>query len=440
MSGWGDRLWAFGAGIFMNLLAPENLRLVAIYGFATSVSVIVFGALIGSWIDKTSRLTAAKTFLAVQNLVVTLCCGILAAFFWFDNRDTWPAALVTAMPIVAILLAVVANLASVGYQIAVEKDWIVVISDNDNDQLAKMNSVFRTIDLLCLLIAPSLAGLIFEFLGYVYAAVFIALWNILSVAIEYYLLYAIYREFPALSYKKIDDNQPLSEEPRKHFSILSIPGSIWGGIVNSLKAWLSYMRHPARDAGLGLAFLYMTVLGFDNITWGYCLSQCVTEAVLGGLVGASAIFGVVGSLTYPMLRRKIGLNKTGIVGVFCQVSALSVCVVSIWLAGSPFDIYYFQDNNSSTMNTTEINNSTLNTYYQGNSNNTNSSLNGIQGSINNTSLMPDLLTNSTEISDTSQDCTTSSFASVAAFLAGVIGARFGLWITDLTITQILQVT
>jgi hypothetical protein len=34
MSGWGDRLWAFGAGLFMNQLAPQNLRLVAINGFS----------------------------------------------------------------------------------------------------------------------------------------------------------------------------------------------------------------------------------------------------------------------------------------------------------------------------------------------------------------------------------------------------------------------
>ena len=103
-------------------------------------------------------LKAAKTFLAIQNLVVSLCCGLLAAFFWFDDTSVWPAILLDALPTVAILLAVIANLATVGYQIAVEKDWIVVISDNDNDVLAKMNSVFRTIDLLCLLIAPSLAG------------------------------------------------------------------------------------------------------------------------------------------------------------------------------------------------------------------------------------------------------------------------------------------
>jgi hypothetical protein len=28
LSAWGDRLWAFGIGIFMNLMGPKNLRLV----------------------------------------------------------------------------------------------------------------------------------------------------------------------------------------------------------------------------------------------------------------------------------------------------------------------------------------------------------------------------------------------------------------------------
>jgi hypothetical protein len=69
-----------------------------------------------------------------QNLVVALCCGLLAAFFWISS---WPEWVVTATPIVVILLAVVADLASVGSRIAVEKDWIVVIADNDNDQLAR---------------------------------------------------------------------------------------------------------------------------------------------------------------------------------------------------------------------------------------------------------------------------------------------------------------
>ena len=55
LSAWGDRLWAFGAGVFMVILDPEDLRLVAIYGLVLSVSVIIFGAYIGKWIDQSQR-------------------------------------------------------------------------------------------------------------------------------------------------------------------------------------------------------------------------------------------------------------------------------------------------------------------------------------------------------------------------------------------------
>ena len=74
LSAWGDRLWSFGAGIFMVELAPDNLRLVSIYGLVLSISVILFGAPIGNWIDKSQRLKAARLFLATQNLVTALCC------------------------------------------------------------------------------------------------------------------------------------------------------------------------------------------------------------------------------------------------------------------------------------------------------------------------------------------------------------------------------
>ena len=85
LSAWGDRIWSFAVGIFMNKLAPESLRLVAIYGFVISVSVIVFGAAIGNWIDRNKRLRAAKVFLSVQNISVAVACVILVGHFMFWN-------------------------------------------------------------------------------------------------------------------------------------------------------------------------------------------------------------------------------------------------------------------------------------------------------------------------------------------------------------------
>jgi hypothetical protein len=53
------------------------------------VSVIILGAWIGSWVDKSSRLKAAQVFLSIQNVVVAVCCAFLAAFFW-DNFNKVP--------------------------------------------------------------------------------------------------------------------------------------------------------------------------------------------------------------------------------------------------------------------------------------------------------------------------------------------------------------
>ena len=81
LSAWGDRIWDFSLGIFMNLLNPESLRLAAIQGFVINISVIFFGSAIGNWIDRNKRLLAAKIFLSIQNISVAIACGILVVHF-----------------------------------------------------------------------------------------------------------------------------------------------------------------------------------------------------------------------------------------------------------------------------------------------------------------------------------------------------------------------
>ena len=44
----------------MMKLAPENLRLTAMYGLIIAASVICFGASVGNWIDKTRRITGKR--------------------------------------------------------------------------------------------------------------------------------------------------------------------------------------------------------------------------------------------------------------------------------------------------------------------------------------------------------------------------------------------
>ena len=94
----------------------------------------------------------------------------------------------TFIAILTIILADVAQVASVGSKIILEKDWIVVVSQKDDDRLAQINAVFRIIDLLSFSIAPLSAGLIFDFISNWAAAIFIASWNLTSMVFEYLLL------------------------------------------------------------------------------------------------------------------------------------------------------------------------------------------------------------------------------------------------------------
>ena len=81
-------------------------------------------------------------------------CFLLAAFFyipeWFDTLFNSQRASVNIVSGFVIALATLANLASVGSTIVMEKDWIVFVAMDDPERLASMNAVFRTLDLATL--------------------------------------------------------------------------------------------------------------------------------------------------------------------------------------------------------------------------------------------------------------------------------------------------
>ena len=188
-------------------------------------------------------------------------------------------------------------------------------------------------------------------------------------------------------------------------------------IQNALLGWKIYFTHPVCCAGIALASLFMTVLGVDNITYGYCMAQCIKKSILGGLLGLTAIVGIIGSLTFPGLRKRVGLHKTGLIGFASLISMLTLCVVSIMLEGSPFEPFFYQ--------TTEASNSSLEQMIP----------------VNTTTTIASPIYYVTEARDRhDSSCYVSSFLSVAIFLSGIILARFGLWISDLTVTQVLQVS
>ncbi|RXM27625.1 Solute carrier family 40 member 1, partial [Acipenser ruthenus] len=326
----GDRMWHFAISVFLIELYGHNLLLTAIFGLVVAGSVLLFGALIGDWVDRNPR-----------------------------NKD-------------------VANLASTALTIAIQRDWIVVITGYNRGHLA----------------------------------------GDLRVA-----------EVPEFTEENCHISLHLKE-------ITSLPLCLrklkW--LLSTCKdGWKAYYRQSVFLAGMGLAFLYTTVLGFDCITTGYAYTQGISGSLLSLLMGVSAVTGLMGTIMFTKLRRVYGLMTTGIISSCLHLACLMLCVSSVFAPGSPLHLNMlspFPDSNSSAN--------------EGNSGQKELHAFSLRGSVNQP-LLPDRSsihwTNNTVLFEhVPSGNAPDSYISIILLFLGVITARIGLWSFDLTVTQLLQET
>ncbi|XP_077304826.1 ferroportin [Lithobates pipiens] len=455
LSTWGDRMWHFAVSLFLVELYGNSLLLTAVYGLVVAGSVLLLGAIIGDWVDKNPRLRVAQTSLIVQNVSVIICGIILMVVFLYKNEllSMYQGWLLTLCYILVITIANIANLASTAMGITIQRDWIVVVAGEDRSKLADMNATVRRIDQLTNILAPMAVGQIMTFGSAVMGCGFIAGWNLMSMCVEYLLLWKVYQKTPALAIKAgkkaddqelkqlnikvIDANSNNNEKPTEHICLVTEKAIVTAEIpkepscsdrirepfLTFKNGWIAYYNQSVFWAGMGLAFLYMTVLGFDCITTGYAYTQGLSGFVLSLLMGASAISGIMGTVAFTWLRKKCGLVRTGLISGIAQLSSLVLCVVSVFMPGSPLDLSIspFED-----IGTRFLEGESLPTVSPG----------GVSHDYF-TTAMPNLLisSNSTTIGPEENPI---PLVSVILLFAGVIAARVGLWSFDLTVTQLLQ--
>ncbi|PAA78049.1 hypothetical protein BOX15_Mlig011741g2, partial [Macrostomum lignano] len=404
-----------------------SLSLTAVYGLSCSLGVFSLGSAIGNLIDRSPRLLAARTSLVMQNGLVSVC-AVIVCLILSGLVTAQAAAAFEAAKALVVATALLAQLASVASKICVSKDWIVAICGSDKELLATATAHLRRIDLSCQVLAPLLFGMVTTFVSPLASAITVACWNLVSMCVEWTLLGHIYASVPRLAEK----NQPaeaaqqdadvLVEDANDDAAPAAAPAAdsrlrtrIVGQIRDQVAGWQLYFRQPVFCAGLALSSLYLTVLGFDNVTTGYVYSQAVPAAVLSGCLAVSAVFGLLGTLLFPALRSRFGLLSSGQTGFVLQALSLLPCVLSVFAPGSPFDLTAappVQQINVTQPQFTEL---MLFTFDVG----------GAAGG------------NGTDGSGGDRP---SSYASVALLLAGIVVSRTGLWLADLSITQLFLET
>lgn len=185
----GDRLWTFAIGLYLVKLTPGSLQLAAIYGLVLTLSAFIFSPLIECWIKNKNRLKIVRSLLILQNAFVVV--DGLIILIYSSNTSSFKSMLLM-MQVFIIVFGAVANLAGQTAKMCLTKDWIVVISRRDSNELAKTNSKLRQIDLSVAITAPVVIGFLMSFISDEAGIVFICLWHVTTIIVGYLFMARVY--------------------------------------------------------------------------------------------------------------------------------------------------------------------------------------------------------------------------------------------------------
>jgi hypothetical protein len=295
--------WQFCLVLFLAAFSNyKSLMLVSTYGLLSGLSVFLFGSTAGRFIDHANRLLVAQRFIWAENICVLLasiCCYILLArnqvedtTDTIDNGSNWqefqgiPTDFWSIVLLIGVhLLGATAKIFDLGFLVAVERDWVVVMSrfltddrlpcgkqlETQKKWLSETNVAMKQIDLSCKVAAPAIAGVCIALLddgtdphhggdlrG---AAVFIGALNAMALLVEYACTAMIYNRIPDLAIKskpgpaKVPEREPNSSTDEVEENVASKKTSPPWCLCRMPDGLRVYLDQSISWAGIGLALL-----------------------------------------------------------------------------------------------------------------------------------------------------------------------------------------
>jgi len=261
------------------------------------------------------------------------------------------------------LLGSIAMILDSGFLVAIERDWIVVMSsvasnihepkqlsgkekeDIQKQWLSDTNVKMRQIDLSCKILAPAVSGIYIALLddgtsvnhGYNLrgAAVVVGGVNVAALVVEYICTAKIYGMIPELATKHVDEMTEEQKNKRvelgkdKEEKNEDMEGTAKFKARGDLQV---YFSQSICWAGFALALLYLNVaLSFGNIMTVYLVWRGIGLKAIGLWRGVASAAGLLGTFIYHIMSQKIGLVDVGMISVTFEFLCLSVCFGSLFV-------------------------------------------------------------------------------------------------------------
>ncbi|TDZ13415.1 Solute carrier family 40 member 2 [Colletotrichum spinosum] len=330
LSTWNSRLFEFGAVLFLASIYPGTLMPMSVYALVRGAAAVVLSPSLGSWIDRGNRLSVVRVSIVGQRLAVAMSCGIFLAL---ERLGDLQGDLQNGLFATVVGLACVEKLCSVMNLVSVERDWVVVITEGNEQARQDLNARIRRIDLFCKLVGPLAISLVDG------ASTTMAIWvtlgmTLLSVVTEYLCIDRVYQLVPALAQLRSPPPPPPQQQTSSPDDTATQddtrcpPNWLKSKIqaVFPVSAVPFYFSHPALLPSFSLALLYFTVLSFSGQMITFLLSVGYNSFHIGAARTVSTLFELGATWAAPRLTSKIGPVRAGIWSLSWQMTWLAAGV------------------------------------------------------------------------------------------------------------------
>ncbi|CAJ0958998.1 unnamed protein product, partial [Mesorhabditis belari] len=390
-----DRAWSFAVALTMQELG--GMRLVSIEQFAEGLSCMAFSGALGKYCDDVTRKIGISTVIPMNNFSLLASC--VAFVTCLSLNESSNKALYTILLVIGMILCAVNRLGINQEKNCLGRDWVIVLSQGD--KLSKLNAILLTVDQLANVISPLVIGGLVSLINLRTVLIIFGVYSCGSIILKVIVLNILLTKEPRLLKKQQKANFDEKSLKKSKNGFFTVIGVFW--------------RQRIFSAALGMALLFMTVLGFDGLAIGYGQSVGLPDSLIGGFRSFGSLCGILGAIFYAYFDQLMGVRKTGVFGLTFQQIFLLLAISSIFMPGSPTDLRGYFDSLTADKWWSDF-----------------------KDSFAPVSTIAPVNSTDTGIDWKNFKSNGHSMMSIFAFLIGIATARFGLWMADLAITQVMQ--
>ena len=305
LSTWNARQFEFAAIIFTVSIFRGTLLPPSIFGLVVTVTAALSSSWLGKWIDRVNRLTAMRWSILLQRADVCAACVMFGIMLHAGSANG-------VLFAVIVVFGAIEKLCAIANKIAMERDWVVVICDQEAGELARVNAVMRRIDLSCALLSPLFVSFMTDLVSTSFAIQVTFAMSVLSSVLEYWTVALVYHAYPALHVKTPVASPPPPIERQ------------------SVRSTLAYWRHEVFWPSFSLCLLYFSVLQIGGQMIAYLKYRGTSDMTIAFMRGWSVVFGLGATFLAPKMIRAIGVERTGLWSLWSQLTCLLPVVLSFY--------------------------------------------------------------------------------------------------------------